>query len=362
MSEREAAKYPFIQAGVKLVEGLNLQLDDLTDPNYRKVLDRAAERVTEAIIQGEVSAKLAEPLTELLSYPIAVMYVTLIGEQFLSRRFALAEAVRSYNLLQQEYEDKIMQIAEDEFSWNIVKDPEYIDGTQHNLKLRFSDYLRSASGFHEPKWKLVNRKMEDGFVSLTGIEAARLIQVEVDNWVKERVSTPSKFSLPQEIQSRVDAVRKVFEENRSKLGGSRLPEEIINEAFPPCMIYCLEGLLSGRRASHMERFGLTSFLVNIGMPIDQMVSFYTDVTDFDESLTRYQIEHIAGLKGNRTRYTPPTCATLRTHGICRNMDSICKTVSHPLSYYRKKAWRIQRREKEKAKETQAETSNTTKQE
>jgi len=56
----------------------------------------------------------------------------------------------------------------------------------------------------------------------------------------------------------------------------------------------------------MERFALTTFLVNIGMPIDQMVSFYTDVTDFDESKTRYQIEHIAGLKGNRTKYTPPT--------------------------------------------------------
>jgi DNA primase large subunit len=190
--------------------------------------------------------------------------------------------------------------------------------------------------------------MEDGYISITGIEAARLIQVEVEKWVSERVVIPSSFHLPEILQKRLDEIRKVFEENRSKLGGSSLPKEVVNKAFPPCINYCLEGLLAGRRASHMERFALTSFLVNIGMPIDQMVNFYTDVTDFDESLTRYQIEHIAGLKGNKTKYIPPTCSTLRTHGVCRNPDSLCKSIVHPLSYYRRKAGYLQRREEEKA--------------
>jgi DNA primase large subunit len=353
LSEREAAKYPFMSRGVELVEGLNLKLEDLADPNYRKVLDRAAERVTEAIVQGVVSARLADPLTELLSYPVAVMFVTLIGEHFLSRRFALAEAVRAYELLQGEYEDKIIQIASDEFRWDLKREPESIDGVIYSLRLAYPDYLRASTGFHEPKWKLVNRKLRDGQVSLTGVEAARLIQVEVENWIKERVSTPSNFALPEPLQKHLDHIRKVFEENRSKLGGSSLPDEVVNEAFPPCMRYCLEGLLSGRRASHMERFGLTSFLVNVGMPIDDMVQLYVSVTDFDEALTRYQIEHIAGLKGARTRYTPPTCNTLRTHGICRNQDAVCKTVTHPLSYYRKKARRLQ------SKQEEAEPSNTT---
>jgi DNA primase large subunit len=355
LAEREAAKYPFLKVGLDLLETLDLQLDDLAGPAYTRVVDRAKERVIEAILKGEVSAQLADPQTELLSYPIAVMFVTLIGEQFLNRRFALAEAVRVYNLLQEEYEEKILQIAQDEFGWDIRQEPVNIDGVMHNLKLSFRDYLNVAASFHEAKWKLVNRVMENGYVVITGIEAARLIQVEVENWVSQRVSTPSSFKLPQTLQARLDEVRKVFEENRSKLSGSSLPDEVINEAFPPCINYCLEGLLAGKRASHMERFALTSFLVNIGMPLDKMVSFYTDVTDFDESLTRYQIEHIAGLKGNKTRYTPPTCNTLRTHGVCRNPDSICKTIVHPLNYYRKKARQIQRREKAKA---EAESLNT----
>ncbi len=357
LAEREAAKYPFLKVGLNLLEALDLQLDDLAGPAYTKVVDRAKERVIEAIVKGEVSVQLTEPQTELLSYPIAVMFVTLIGEPFLNRRYALSEAVRAYNILQDEYEEKLLKIAQEEFGWDIRQDPENIDGVMHNFKIRFQDYLRVASGFHEAKWKLVNRKMEAGYVAITGIEAARLMQVEVEKWVNERVATPSSFPLPKTLQTRLDEIRKTFDENRSKLGGRALPDEVINEAFPPCINYCLEGLLAGRRASHMERFALTSFLVNIGMPLDQMVSFYTSVTDFDESLTRYQIEHIAGMKGNRTKYTPPTCNTLRTHGICRNMDGICKTVNHPLSYYRKKALRVQKREEEKSTE-EAESLNT----
>ncbi len=368
LAEREAAKYPFLRSGLNLLEGLDLQLDELAGPAYAKVVDRAKERVIEAIMNGESSSNLAnvDPMTELLSYPISVMFVTLISEQFLNRRFSLAEAVRAYGLLQKEDEDRILDIALNEFGWIIKKDPETIDGEEMSLKVSFADYLDLAAGFHEPKWKLVNRKMENGFVALTDKEAARLLQVEVEKWVNERVATPSNFPLPLPLESRLNEIKKVFDENRSKLSGSELPDEVINEAFPPCINYCLEGLMAGRRASHMERFALTSFLVNVGMPVDQMVSFYTDVTDFDESLTRYQIEHIAGLKGNRTKYTPPTCNTLRTHRVCRNPDSTCDRITHPLSYYRRKVWIMQRRAEEaaarEAAKEEAESSNTAKQE
>ena len=58
--------------------------------------------------------------------------------------------------------------------------------------------------------------------------------------------------------------------------------------------------------------------------------------DFNERLTRYQVEHIAGGRGSRTKYIPPRCDTLRTHGVCPSMDDICREVRHPLAYYRRK--------------------------
>ncbi len=356
ISEREAAKYPFLADAVSLVEAVNPQLEELTDPGYARALDRGAERVVEAITQGEVSASLADSMTELLSYPIANMYVIVLGERFLDRRYALGEAVRVYKLLRGESEARLAQIAREELAWDIHLERGEIDGQPHDFKLSFHNYLTAASGFREGKWKLVNRAMEDGYVRLSRMEAARLIQFEVEARIRENVSRHVKIALPDPIRERLDRVAKVFEENRARLGGESLPEEMVNEAFPPCMRYCLEGLLAGRRASHMERFGLTSFLVNVGMDLEQMVDLYTSVTDFDESLTRYQIEHIAGLRGTRTKYTPPTCATLRTHGICRNRDRLCDRVKHPLAYYRIKAKRLAQQQEE-ARE--AEASNTT---
>jgi DNA primase large subunit len=340
MLEREAAKYPFLKEAAKLVNTLNLQLDDLTEPAYAKVLDRAAERVIQAIEDGAVDDKLDDYMTELLSFPVAVMFTSVKGEQFLSRRYALAEAVRIYFLLQEEERDTLTLIARDDFSWDLGDSGEQYDGVHYDFCLYFSDYLRSSSSFHEDKWKLVNRIVKDGYVLLTKREVSRLIQGEVEAIIRGRVSKPIKISLPEPLQLRLDRVSKVFEENRHRLGGEDLPSEVINEAFPPCIRYCMEGLLAGKHASHMERFALTSFLVTVGMPLDSLVDLYTSVSDFDPVMTKYQVEHIAGVRGNRTKYTPPLCDTLRTHGICRNKDDLCERIKHPLSYYRIKARRL----------------------
>src|SRR5438094_9977603 len=54
-------------------------------------------------------------------------------------------------------------------------------------------------------------------------------------------------------------------------------------------------------------------------------------------MTRYQVEHIAGKRGGRTKYTCPMCTTLKTHGVCYKPDDICGTIRNPLSYYKRKA-------------------------
>ncbi|RLI10172.1 DNA primase regulatory subunit PriL [Candidatus Bathyarchaeota archaeon] len=334
ISEREAAKYPFLKGAVSLVETLSLKVDDLADPSYSRVLDRGEQRVSEAILEGIVSASLGDALTEMLSFPVAVMFVTVVGDRFLDRRYALAEAVRVYELLKGESETRIARMAREEFGWNLRLIRRELDGQIYRFELHFTDYLRNAASFHEDKWKLVNRVMRDGYVLLTRVEAARLIQVEVEDLIRKRVSKHGRIALPDAVQERVDRVAKLFEEHRARIGGEELPSEVVSDAFPPCIRHAFEGLMSGRRASHMERFALTSFLVNAGMDLDRIVQLFVSVTDFDEQLTRYQIEHIAGLRGSRTRYTPPTCATMRTHGVCYNPDRLCKRIKHPLTYYR----------------------------
>ncbi|MBT4423933.1 hypothetical protein HOC87_06205, partial [Candidatus Bathyarchaeota archaeon] len=56
LAEREAAKYPFLKEGLILLEGLNFGLEELAGPAFSKVVDRAKERVIEAIVSGEASS------------------------------------------------------------------------------------------------------------------------------------------------------------------------------------------------------------------------------------------------------------------------------------------------------------------
>ncbi len=70
------------------------------------------------------------------------------------------------------------------------------------------------------------------------------------------------------------------------------------------------------------------------MSAEEIVRFYESSPDFDFELTRYQVEHIMGSSG--TEYTSPGCSIMETYGNCAKGGEICKSISHPLSYYRKK--------------------------
>jgi DNA primase large subunit len=106
------------------------------------------------------------------------------------------------------------------------------------------------------------------------------------------------------------------------------------ERFPPCMKKLLAMTQQGTNVPHAGRFALTTFLHKIGMSSDDILKFFGQSPDFDESKSRYQIEHITG-KLSSTEYTPPSCATMKTYGVCFDPDEFCPRINHPVSYYSK---------------------------
>ena len=336
ISEKESALYPFRKQAVGLVKGWNINEENLKDPFYKSVLDRAEQRVSQAIRDGKSSVDQENYLDEFLSFPIANMFVRVIGDDYLNRRYSLSEAIRASNLLLTESEIWIVSFAEIEFDWEIRIVERKIDNLSYKFELHFINYVRNATKIRDIKWKLINKRMKGGFVPLLKHEVTRLLQEEIRSKVFNIVSKRTRLSLPEPLKEREERLKKILGEYKSKYSEDDLPGEVVRDAFPPCIKRAFEGLLAGRRAGHMERFALTSFLINAGMEVEDIVKIFISVTDFDEQFTRYQIEHIAGLRGSRTKYTPPTCSTLKTHGVCFEPDQICKYVRHPLSYYRKK--------------------------
>jgi len=294
-------------------------------------LNRAEKRIEEAILYALVSEQQSNDEIEILSFPIAVMMTSTTNDAFLKRRYALAEAKRAYNLLKQENKDKITQIT-NTFNWKIKPaKPETADFTLH-----FTDFLRNTTSFHETKWKLINRTMLNGEVLLTKDETARLLAEEVKRHVEKKLETKIGLELPLSITNWVERLQQLFMSRKVKMRQEEMPKETVLDAFPPCMRELRNNALAGRHISHVGRFALTAFLINSGMTVENVVDCFRSSSDFNERMTRYQAEHIAGGRGSRTKYLPPKCDTLRTHGVCSGMDEICRRIRHPLTYYRRK--------------------------
>ncbi len=343
LEKNDLAKYPFVSEAAEYVRLLGLKIESLSNPELRPVLDRAENRVEEALLTSppEVSYRLREDEIEVPSFPVAVILAAATANDYIKRRYALAEARRVYELLRMDDEEKILEIAK-MFNWRVRMIREAIGFEKYEFALSFVDFLENAGLFREKRWKLVNRFMVNGEVYLTKHDVARLLQEEVRRHIEKRLNSDVRSKLTDDILGRVDRLRKMY---TSRVGEVQFEEEqrgVVNEAFPPCIRQLYEAASSGRHISHVGRFTLTSFLLRIGMPVNKIVDLFRASSDFDERMTRYQVEHIAGDRGSRTRYIPPMCETLQTHGVCPGVDEICRSVRHPLAYYRRKIRMLKR--------------------
>jgi len=316
------------------VKTLDLSIDDLSSPEYESILDRAGKRIEEAILFNMVGEPSPNDDIEIPSFPIAVMMVAATTDPLLKRRYALSEAKRVSNLLRDESTEKVVEISNN-FNWKIRSIETSVGSLTYDFALHFTDFLKDATSLQDKRWKLVNRLVLNGEVYLTKIEVSRLLEEEIRRYIEGKLNIKVGL-LPQGIMDRVDQLQRLFMEKRGKIRLEELPKRISIIAFPPCVKALYDAISSGRHISHVGRFALTSFLINAGMTVENVVDLFRSLSDFDERMTRYQVEHIAGGRGSRTRYIPPRCDTLRTHGICPGMNEICRRIRHPLAYYRRK--------------------------
>jgi DNA primase large subunit len=286
-----------------------------------------------AYAQTKLPDKTREIEIEIFSFPIAIMLVAATEDSLVKNRFALAEAKRVSELLKDEEKEKLKDIANN-FNWKIrLIDDLHL--SPYVFALRFPIFLKNATGFHDKKWKLVNHLLIKGEVFLTKEEVSRLLEEEVRRYIEGKLDTKIK-SLPASIMARVNQLRQMAAKRREEIQLEEMPKRVVIEAFPPCIKGIYDWVAAGRPASHMGRFALTSFLLGIGMSVEDVFKFFQSVSDFNERMTRYQVEHIAGTRGSGTKYTPPNCSTLRTHGICISPETECKGAVNPLVCYKRK--------------------------
>lgn len=337
----DLAKYPFLPEAAEEIRKLDFKIENILEPDYEPILNRAEKRIIEALTNNppEVSYDpRCDIKVEIISFPVAIILASAASD-YVRRRFALAEARRTYNLLKVEDEIKVAEVAR-RFGWRIKLANTRIGIEKFDFALHMIDYLRSAATlFHEKDWKLVNRPVIRGEVYLSKQDVARLLQEEVRRHIESRMDPKIRSLLSEKIIERVDSLKRFYAEKikEEPLVAEDLSSSgIRSDLFPPCIRELYEAALSGRHIPHVGRFTLTSFLLNIGADPNTVVDLFRRSADFNERMTRYQVEHIAGQRGSGTKYSPPRCDTLQTYGLCPGMDELCKKIRHPLAYYLKK--------------------------
>jgi DNA primase large subunit len=270
---------------------------------------------------------------EIFSFPIAVMLVVGTEDSFIKSKYALAEAKRASNLLKDEKKEKLFDIAKT-FNWDIelLKDGNFLP---YVFALGFPFFLKNSTVFRDETWKLVNQKMINGKVYLTERKLSRLIEEEVRKYIEGRLDAKIG-TLPPTIMVRVTRLKQLATEKREQIRYEEMPKLVVMDAFPSCIKAVYNRVTAGQPVSHLGRFALTSFMLNIGMSVEDVFKFFRSVSDFNERMTRYQVDHIAGTRGSGTKYTPPNCSTLRTHGICTSPEDECKGAVNPLVCYKRK--------------------------
>ncbi|MDR3206384.1 MAG: DNA primase large subunit PriL [Candidatus Methanoplasma sp.] len=330
MDSLRAARYPFLRGSAEFAEENGGDLHALVDSqSYASARSRGVERVESAIkdhIVSDVSLlQEYDRLMEVLSYPYARMLVSIIGDRFLLKRYALSEASRMNHLLQGDPGSVSAVAQELEVASSLDADG--------MISMHFTDYLRFSHVMKASEWKLINTDLRNGFVHLGADKFDRLLQ----NALQERIEKELPLNVPPEFRSAlaVDVGRISLLLNETKKQLSPTGGEGMNpDCLPPCIKTILANAQNGMNLPHSARFALVSFLHALGLTYDQIIALFAQSPDFDESKSGYQIRHITGEDRGGEGYIPPECATMKTNGICFDPDATCERVKHPLSYYR----------------------------
>ena len=335
MDSLQAARYPFLSESAAFAEDNSADIESLvSSPSYENARMRGRERVLSAISQYKVNdvslLQEYDRLMEVLSYPYARMLVSCIGDRFLTKRYALAEASRMNDLLRNDRASTIKVAAELDVVSSVDSDGK--------VRMHFSDYLRFSHVIKAVEWKLINTDLRKGYVHLDPEKFDRLLQ----NALQERIENELPLNVPNEfmksLRADIDNITLALNETKMKLsptGGETMKPEYL----PPCMKGILASAQNGVNLPHSARFALVSFLNALDLTYEQIIELFAQSPDFDESKSSYQIKHITGEGRGGEGYTPPECSTMKTNGVCLDPDNLCNSekMNHPLSYYRIKS-------------------------
>jgi len=299
-----------------------------------KVLEKSKEILGGVIKHGYITTEVSNDYFH--AYFVNLVILALINESGLTERYCVAESKRVYyELLDEDELTELLLLLAHTFGVKLYYDKRYY--------IHFIDYISNGCSRISRYYKAVFLgRVKRGWMPLTERECVRVICEIYKSWLKGVINRARKNLTLSEVS---EELFKVSEEIRELWRRQRRSVIVTATKFlrsgeyPPCITALLNELKSGKNLPHHARFALATFLLNIGKPIDEVVDLFRSAPDFNERVTRYQVEHLAGLRGSRVKYSPYKCSNMRSLGLCVDLEGkICGKIHHPLQYYKRGVW------------------------
>ncbi len=326
-----ARKYPFSSTAKTVVKQLAPDISQIDEKAFERASDfiLAASLPSPAIRKAFIAAHVKrrelsyEELLahDVLAIPLAKIILSCIRSPPLYEKFASLVADLTFEYLMSE-EKKISALVELSQDLKLK-----IDVENDEVRIPISQYL--AFSLHDAPLHLVNRSVDKGKVELDTNAASR--------WLAEVVHASTRAQLPMNVNGLPPICEKMaarvelrVREAQSLAVKATSLGNVNVASFPPCMEKLYSEISSGTNIPHMARFDLATFLVNIHMPFEDIVSVFAKASNYDEKITRYHLDNLSGKTGKK--YSAPSCSKVREHGLC--ISRTCN-VLHPLQFYRR---------------------------
>ncbi|HSV42651.1 MAG TPA: DNA primase large subunit PriL, partial [Methanomassiliicoccales archaeon] len=291
MELKQLARYPFLKVASEYVRANSVSLEELLgngafEPARRRGYQRVLDALNGAnVTRGGVSAEEHAVLNEVLSYPVARILVSCIADDFLIRRYAIAESKMMNDQLRTDDVPVLMEVAED------LGVSAHLEGDQ--LGMHFCDFLRYTAAIRGKDWKLINQEVREGFIQLKKDKFARVLEQALNERIENDLPLPVSDEVMRSMAPEVERLMALVVEMREKFRANDFGQISVTK-FPPCMKALLTMAEKGQNMPHAGRFALVTFLGTLGMSKAEIAGTFYTSPDFDKSKTEYQVEHIIG--------------------------------------------------------------------
>ncbi|PIN85160.1 MAG: hypothetical protein COV47_03650 [Candidatus Diapherotrites archaeon CG11_big_fil_rev_8_21_14_0_20_37_9] len=314
-----ARKYPFSDVAKSIVKNSGFNLEDVPV----EVLLRAVAMVSSAYADEKYDPKILSSkelmLNEIMAFPVSKILVSIINKFELTRKFCNMVSSVVFKHLEADKDDVLIDLAS-EFGIRITLS----DEGDFFAEIPVADYLKPELSLQFTK--LVNSKVSTGKVFLTRNDFAMFISMLVRQQLIDSLPAPVE-GIPDSFTSAASGIEADFINAAKRIYSKTDFGEIAPEYFPPCMAKIYSDLISGANVSHSGRFVFAAFAASVGMESEKLIDLFRQTPNFNERVTRYQVERIAGVKGKA--YNSPSCDKMRSYNLC---VAECR-VSHPVQFY-----------------------------